>query len=102
MSLHKAMRGLAESLQQKGLGLDQPGYKDGLYDAADLIIEILERYPLETGHEWEPATVFLNETSLGEIRELCVLCGMDRIWGNEASICDSQRPVGNTTKSVAD
>jgi hypothetical protein len=102
MSLHNAVRELADSLQKQGLGMDYPGYKDGLFDAADLMLELLDRFPLGTGHEWEMAVVFLIENGPPETREICSLCGMDRVWGDEAAVCDNRRPMDEKPEEVDD
>lgn len=102
MSLHNAVRELADNLQKHGLGMDYPGYKDGLFDAADAFLELLDRFPTATGHEWEPMTVFLTENGPPEVRDVCKLCGMDRIWGDEASICDNRRPENEKPEEVDD
>lgn len=102
MSLHHAVRTLADNLQKHGLGLEYPGYKDGLFDAADAMIELLERFPLETGHEWEAMEVFWTQDGPPEVRDVCKLCGMDRVLGEEASICDNRRPETEKPTEVDD
>lgn len=103
MSLHKDLMALAHRLQHEEPEVDAPGYRDGLFDASDFILEILDKYPLKTGHEWEVIACFWNETDqTPDMRQICKLCGMDREFGDEAEMCDNRRPGSEKSEDVDD
>lgn len=96
MSLHKELLALANSLQhdEPQVPNSEASYKDGLFDASDLLLEILDRYPLATGHEWKLTPCYWNiEDKDPDMRHICTLCGLDREFGDEGELCDFRRPT---------
>lgn len=92
MTLFSDIRKMAERLQAPLGEENNSSYQDARFDISDQLIELLNRYPQDTGHEWKPQMVQWEPEGPVEIREICGRCGLDRILGDEGEMCDNARP----------
>lgn len=97
MTLFSDLRKMADQLQQPLTEENRSSYQDARFDISDQLLNLLDKYPQDTGHEWKPQLVQWEENGLTEVREICSLCGLDRILGDEGERCDKARPLDNPT-----
>lgn len=93
MSIHNELLNLATNLKVPALKKTAE-YNQARLEVADEIFSILDRYPLSTGHEWKLQQCFWSPdpNAEPEMREVCALCGTDRLLGDEARPCDNRVP----------
>lgn len=93
MTLFSDIRKMAERLQTPLDEANTSSYQDARFDISDQLLDLLDKYPQDTGHEWKAQIVQWEENGPTEVREICGLCGLDRILGDEGEKCDNARPM---------
>lgn len=92
MTLFSDIRKMAEQLQKPLEEGNTSSYQDARFDISDQLLDLLDQYPQDTGHEWKKQLVQWDPEGPVEVREICGRCGLDRILGDEGERCDNARP----------
>ncbi len=92
MTLYHDVLKLAESFQQPLAEQNTSSYQDARFDISDQLLDLLDKYPQDTGHEWKTQLAQWNSDSPLMPREICGLCGLDKVLGDDGEPCDNARP----------